>query len=323
MDLNLSPKRGNSRPGEASLAQARFLQPRQLENITFPRPGEPIPRSGETTLAQASEFSLRRESFRIAHDLTLPVEPSSPRRANSRSGETTLAQASQPSLRRESFSIAQDFTLPEIRFSHSSTSFTVSLNRILSFSQSDLSQCFLYSKNNVINSEPWLINHVDFNRIFIVGDSAGGNIVHIIAMRAGFQPLNGGLQILGAIYAHPYFFSSKPIGILFIYKGNGRVTTPTLLKRTEEITKIEKKHADEMKLLNDKVLEMEAKHKQEMSSIEQKFQILIKNVLNQNNSGVDVEELATMLSTSGTSTSTHVPNNDKQNHLEDNLPHTV
>ncbi|KAF1892379.1 hypothetical protein Lal_00010844 [Lupinus albus] len=44
----------------------------------------------------------------------------------------------------------------------------------------------------------------------------------------------------------------------------GRVTTPTILKRTEEITKIEKKHADELKLLNDKVLEMEAKHKQEM-----------------------------------------------------------
>ncbi|KAF1888140.1 hypothetical protein Lal_00039180 [Lupinus albus] len=57
---------------------------------------------------------------------------------------------------------------------------------------------------------------------------------------------------------------------------HGRVTTPTLLKRTEEITKIENKHADEMKLLNDIVLEMEAKHKQEMSSIEQKFQILLK-----------------------------------------------
>ncbi|KAF1862640.1 hypothetical protein Lal_00013401 [Lupinus albus] len=45
---------------------------------------------------------------------------------------------------------------------------------------------------------------------------------------------------------------------------HGRVTTPTLLKRTEEITKIEKKHADELKVLNDKVLEMEAKHNQKM-----------------------------------------------------------
>ncbi|KAF1898841.1 hypothetical protein Lal_00018961 [Lupinus albus] len=57
-------------------------------------------------------LSLKRESFRIAQDYTLPIEPSSPRRANSRSDETTLAQARQPSLRRESISIAQDFTLP-------------------------------------------------------------------------------------------------------------------------------------------------------------------------------------------------------------------
>ncbi|KAF1878090.1 hypothetical protein Lal_00022748 [Lupinus albus] len=48
-----------------------------------------------------------------------------------------------------------------------------------------------------------------------------------------------------------------------------------------------------------------------MSSIEQKFQILLRNVINQNNSGVDVETLAIILSTSNTSTSTHVPNNDK------------
>ncbi|CAL0313874.1 unnamed protein product [Lupinus luteus] len=45
--------------------------------------------------------------------------------------------------------------------------------------------------------------------------------------------------------------------------------------------------------------------------MEQKFQILLRNVINQNNSGVVMEALATMLSTPGTSTSTHVPNNDK------------
>ncbi|KAF1884447.1 hypothetical protein Lal_00028325 [Lupinus albus] len=67
---------------------------------------------------------------------------------------------------------------------------------------------------------------------------------------------------------------------------HGRVTTATLLKRMEEITKNEKKHADELKLLNEKVEKMKAKR-------------------------VDVETLATMLLTSGTSTSTHVPNNDK------------
>ncbi|KAF1892571.1 hypothetical protein Lal_00011038 [Lupinus albus] len=60
-----------------------------------------------------------------------------------------------------------------------------------------------------------------------------------------------------------------------------------------------------------------ARSSSQMSLMEQKFQILLRNVINQNNSGVDVEALVTMLSTPCTSTSTH------QIHLEDNLPHTV
>ncbi|KAJ1423777.1 Alpha/Beta hydrolase fold [Sesbania bispinosa] len=69
-----------------------------------------------------------------------------------------------------------------------------------------------HSGNNPTNAEPWLINHGDFNRLFIGGDSAGGNIVHNIAMRAGTEALPNDVKILGAIYAHPYFYSSYPIG---------------------------------------------------------------------------------------------------------------
>ncbi|CAJ1925234.1 unnamed protein product [Sphenostylis stenocarpa] len=47
------------------------------------------------------------------------------------------------------------------------------------------------------NTDPWLPKHGDFNRVFIGGDSAGGNIAHNIAMR---------------IVSHPYFFGSKAIG---------------------------------------------------------------------------------------------------------------
>ncbi|KAK7280165.1 hypothetical protein RJT34_25227 [Clitoria ternatea] len=61
-------------------------------------------------------------------------------------------------------------------------------------------------------TEPWLIQHGDFNRVFIGGDSAGGNIVHNIAMRAGKEDLPCGVKILGAICSHPYFLSSYPIG---------------------------------------------------------------------------------------------------------------
>ncbi|CAJ1977244.1 unnamed protein product [Sphenostylis stenocarpa] len=61
-----------------------------------------------------------------------------------------------------------------------------------------------------LNTDPWLIHHADFNRLFIGGDSAGANIVHnILVFR---QPLPGDVKILGAIMAHPYFYGSQPVG---------------------------------------------------------------------------------------------------------------
>ncbi|KAM4116055.1 hypothetical protein ACB094_02G021400 [Castanea mollissima] len=60
--------------------------------------------------------------------------------------------------------------------------------------------------------EPWLLNNGDFQRIFIGGDSAGANIVHNMAIRAGVESLPCGVKILGAYLAHSYFWGSKPIG---------------------------------------------------------------------------------------------------------------
>jgi acetyl esterase/lipase len=68
------------------------------------------------------------------------------------------------------------------------------------------------SAENPINPEPWLINHGDFNRVFIGGDSAGGNIVHNVAIRAGSESLPNDVKLLGAILQHPYFYSSYPVG---------------------------------------------------------------------------------------------------------------
>ncbi|KAG6534455.1 hypothetical protein ZIOFF_008341 [Zingiber officinale] len=105
----------------------------------------------------------------------------------------------------------------------------------------------------------------------------------------------------------------------------GRTTTPTLLKRNEEIAEIEKRHANEVKHLTDKVHEIEAKHEdmevkhsKEMVAMEQKFQLLLRTMLNQNDSRVDMESLAALLSpcdaNSGlrSSTTTHAPNNPKE-----------
>ncbi|TKY71194.1 2-hydroxyisoflavanone dehydratase [Spatholobus suberectus] len=68
------------------------------------------------------------------------------------------------------------------------------------------------SHSNSNHTEPWLHDHGDFGRIYIGGDSAGGNIAHNVALRAGAEALDGNVKILGAFLSHPYFWGSEPIG---------------------------------------------------------------------------------------------------------------
>ncbi|KAF7065890.1 hypothetical protein CFC21_071958 [Triticum aestivum] len=50
--------------------------------------------------------------------------------------------------------------------------------------------------------DEWLAEHGDSARLFLAGDSAGGNMVHNVLMRASFQPAP---RIEGAILLHPWF----------------------------------------------------------------------------------------------------------------------
>ncbi|KAJ1268852.1 hypothetical protein BS78_07G165100 [Paspalum vaginatum] len=56
--------------------------------------------------------------------------------------------------------------------------------------------------------DPWLSRHGDASRVFLAGDSAGGNIAHNLAMRAGQQQQQGGhgaARIRGVALLDPYF----------------------------------------------------------------------------------------------------------------------
>ncbi|XP_060193336.1 probable carboxylesterase 17 [Lycium barbarum] len=57
-------------------------------------------------------------------------------------------------------------------------------------------------------NEPWLTEYADFSRIFLIGDSSGGNIVHQVAVRAGEEDLSP-VRLAGAIPIHPGFVRSK------------------------------------------------------------------------------------------------------------------
>jgi acetyl esterase/lipase len=52
--------------------------------------------------------------------------------------------------------------------------------------------------------EPWLNEYSDFNRVFIGGDSAGGNISHNLAVRVGTLGLPC-VKVVGLTLVHPVF----------------------------------------------------------------------------------------------------------------------
>ncbi|CAO2211225.1 unnamed protein product [Urochloa humidicola] len=58
------------------------------------------------------------------------------------------------------------------------------------------------------NDEPWLSAHGDAARLLVAGDSAGANMAHQVALRAGRGGgggLPGGARIEGIALLHPYF----------------------------------------------------------------------------------------------------------------------
>ncbi|KAL0360808.1 UNVERIFIED_CONTAM: putative carboxylesterase 5 [Sesamum radiatum] len=59
--------------------------------------------------------------------------------------------------------------------------------------------------------ETLLNQHADFRRVFLAGDSAGANIVHNLAMRAGNADAGLNLEILGIALTDPYLWGSNPV----------------------------------------------------------------------------------------------------------------
>ncbi|KAJ0804801.1 putative carboxylesterase [Helianthus annuus] len=61
--------------------------------------------------------------------------------------------------------------------------------------------------------EEWIKNDVDFDRIFLAGDSAGATIAHHLTIRVGSKPdPDASFKIQGMILINPYFWGKDPIG---------------------------------------------------------------------------------------------------------------
>ncbi|KAF8695151.1 hypothetical protein HU200_037762 [Digitaria exilis] len=63
---------------------------------------------------------------------------------------------------------------------------------------------------NAAGSDPWLSQYGDLSRLFLAGDSAGGNIAHNLALRAGEEGLDGDARIKGVALLDPYFQGRSP-----------------------------------------------------------------------------------------------------------------
>ena len=59
-------------------------------------------------------------------------------------------------------------------------------------------------------NEYWLNSYVDFDKVFLMGDSAGANLAHYMGMRHGLEKLEG-VKIEGMTLFYPYFRGKKPI----------------------------------------------------------------------------------------------------------------
>lgn len=59
--------------------------------------------------------------------------------------------------------------------------------------------------------EDWLNQYADFDKVFLSGDSAGGNITHQMAIKHGHEHRLEGVNIRGIMLCHPYFWGEEPI----------------------------------------------------------------------------------------------------------------
>ncbi|CAF2090553.1 unnamed protein product, partial [Brassica napus] len=55
----------------------------------------------------------------------------------------------------------------------------------------------------------WINKHADFEKLFLAGDSAGGNICHHLATRAKREGIDS--VISGVVLIHPYFWGKAPV----------------------------------------------------------------------------------------------------------------
>ncbi|OWM79240.1 probable carboxylesterase 12 [Punica granatum] len=86
--------------------------------------------------------------------------------------------------------------------------------------------------------DPWIAEHVDLDRVFIAGNSAGGNISHTLACRVGSIRLSG-VKVVGVILVHPYFGGTGDDRMwLYMCPTNAGLEDPRLKPSTADLARL-------------------------------------------------------------------------------------
>ncbi|KAJ4716346.1 2-hydroxyisoflavanone dehydratase-like [Melia azedarach] len=86
--------------------------------------------------------------------------------------------------------------------------------------------------------DPWLNDQADFGRVFVGGDSGGGNISHTLVFRVGSIGLPG-VKIIGMILVHPFFGGTEDDQMwLYMCPENGGLEDPRLKPPAEDLARL-------------------------------------------------------------------------------------
>ncbi|KAI3441376.1 Abhydrolase_3 domain-containing protein, partial [Psidium guajava] len=87
-------------------------------------------------------------------------------------------------------------------------------------------------------TESWLNRHADLSRLFVAGDSAGGNIAHDMAVRIGLARLPG-VRLAGMVLVHPYFGGTEDDAMwLYMCPENGGLEDRRLRPAAEDLGRV-------------------------------------------------------------------------------------
>lgn len=88
--------------------------------------------------------------------------------------------------------------------------------------------------------DAWINDHADLSRVFIGGDSAGGNITHTLVSRVGSEGLDRRVKVVGAILVHPYFGLGEEEDRMWMYmcKENKGLQDPRMKPAAEDLKRI-------------------------------------------------------------------------------------